>query len=325
MRAEILLRLEELSDEEKRILGGATLDRAAYFSESSTKINAEGLFGPYEIGIRRHTRFVDFPRHRHSYLEAMIVLSGKIVHTVGDDRIVLERGDILFLNKHIEHGIMKTEAGDIGVNISLTDAFLSGAVAQMSGTAFFSFLAENAKHSGEGRYLCFSTAGDVSAENLVENIILELLGGNRDSIPAKYVEILMQYLARESERLLVGGDSGSDKREARMKAVSEYIKSSCMSATLTEISSQLYLCPPYLSKLIKEYFGKSFKELVVDEKMSRAHRLIVKTDMNIGDVIRSVGYDNESYFHKEFKKRYGETPLLERRKSRDNTTKVVKK
>ena len=275
-----------------------------------------GVFGPNEIGIRRHTRFAEFPRYRHSYLEAMIVLSGEIVHTVNGECITLKRGDILFLNKHIEHKIMKTKVDDIGVNISLTDAFLSGATAQMRGTAFFSILTENAKSAGEGKYLHFSTAGDESAENLVENIILELLSGARDSIAAKYVEILMQYLARESERLLVGGECCGDKKAERMKAVSEYIKFSCMTATLTEISAKLYLCPPYLSKLIKGYFGKSFRELVVDEKMSRAYRLIIKTDMNIGDIIRSVGYDNESYFHKKFKKRYGETPLAERRKTR---------
>ena len=50
--------------------------------------------------------------------------------------------------------------------------------------------------------------------------------------------------------------------------------------------------------------------------MRRAEGLVVRTDMNIGDIISSVGYDNESYFHKEFRKRYGCTPLALRKKSK---------
>jgi AraC-like DNA-binding protein len=169
----------------------------------------------------------------------------------------------------------------------------------------------------------FKTAVDENRAILkkygVRMMILELLGGAGDSVAAKYLEILMQYLSRESQRLLTGGNcSTADKHARRMREVSEYIKMSPAAASLSEISARLYLCPPYLSKLIKEYFGKSFKELVVDERMNRAHRLIAKTDMNIGDAIRSVGYDNESYFHKEFKKRYGESPLSVRKKLREN-------
>ena len=314
MRENILNKLSELSVEEKNILAGAKIDTSAYFSESDSTINAEGLFGSHDVGIRRHTRFADFPSHKHGYLEVMIVLSGSVVHIVGGDRITLAAGDILFLNKHIEHTIMKTEAEDIAVNVSLTDSFLSVAAAQLNETPFFSILTENAKLTGDGRYLHFSTESDIAAKNLCENIILELLSCKKDSIAVKYVEILMQYLARESDRLLVGGDAPADKRAQRMKAVTEYIKSSCTRATLTEISEKLYLCPPYLSKLVKEYFGKSFKELVVDEKMLRAHKLITKTDMNIGDIVRAVGYDNESYFHREFRKRFGETPLTVRKR-----------
>ena len=315
-----ITRLAALTDEERELLEGRQIDTAVYFSENEAVVNSEGLFGgSCEIGIRMHTRFAEFPRHKHGYLEAMIVLSGEITHAVGDEMITLSAGDILFLNKHIEHGVMKTEIGDVGVNISLSDAFLSGAASQIVGEAFLTLLAENAKACGEGRYLYFSTAGDTAAENLVENIILELLGGAGDSVAAKYLEILMQYLSRESQRLLTDGNcSTADKHARRMREVSEYIKMSPAAASLSEISARLYLCPPYLSKLIKEYFGKSFKELVVDERMNRAHRLIAKTDMNIGDAIRSVGYDNESYFHKEFKKRYGESPLSVRKKLREN-------
>ena len=317
MKKDIIDRLRELSAEEREILSGGKINTEVYFKGANATIIGDGLFdGSSEIGIRRHTRFAEFPQHKHSYLEVMAVLSGTVTHNVNGEEVKLSAGDILFMNKHTKHAVSVTGAEDIAVNVSLSDAFLSGASADLGGTAFFSILSENANPQGAGCYLHFSTAGVTAVENLLENIIIELLDGCGDSIASKYVEILMRYLSRESSGLLVGGDAPQDKRSIRMRAVSEYVSTNCMSATLGELSRRLYLCAPYLSKSIKEYFGKSFKELVVDEKMRRAEGLVVRTDMNIGDIISSVGYDNESYFHKEFRKRYGCTPLALRKKSK---------
>ena len=72
----------------------------------------------------------------------------------------------------------------------------------------------------------------------------------------------------------------------------------------------------HIARTIKEYFGKSFKELLIEERMRRAHLLLTKTDMPIGVVIRSVGYENESYFHREFRKRFDRSPLALRKSER---------
>ena len=67
--------------------------------------------------------------------------------------------------------------------------------------------------------------------------------------------------------------------------------------------------------ILKLQFPKD-KELVVDERMQMAYELFTTSALPIGDVIRSVGYENESYFHREFKKRYLLTPLALRKKSK---------
>ena len=78
----------------------------------------------------------------------------------------------------------------------------------------------------------------------------------------------------------------------------------------------MFLSTPYLSKLIFEYFKKSFKELLVEERINRAVELLKRSDMPISAVIRSVGYENESYFHREFKKRCKITPLIMRKNAK---------
>ena len=73
------------------------------------------------------------------------------------------------------------------------------------------------------------------------------------------------------------------------------------------------LSVPYLSAEIKRMFSKSFGELLIDERLKKADELITSTNMPIGEIIRSVGYENESYFHREYKKRFGLTPLIRRK------------
>ena len=46
----------------------------------------------------------------------------------------------------------------------------------------------------------------------------------------------------------------------------------------------------------------------MSERFAVACELLEKTEMPIGDIIVNSGYENSSYFHKEFKKRYGTTP-----------------
>ena len=70
----------------------------------------------------------------------------------------------------------------------------------------------------------------------------------------------------------------------------------------------LGLSPSYLSRLVCASFGVSFKDLLMSARFDAAARLLSSTDMPIGDIINRVGYENSSFFHKEFKKRYGQTP-----------------
>jgi AraC-like DNA-binding protein len=51
----------------------------------------------------------------------------------------------------------------------------------------------------------------------------------------------------------------------------------------------------------------------MNERFQVARELLSNTNMSIGDIIFHIGYENTSYFHKEFKKRYGMTPKAFRR------------
>ena len=97
--------------------------------------------------------------------------------------------------------------------------------------------------------------------------------------------------------------------DERRKKIIAYIRENYKSGTLASLAQEMYLSVPYLSKLIKTYFGFTFGELILEARLSRAAELLRKSTLPISEIIRSVGYENQSYFHREFKKAKGITPL----------------
>ena len=71
MNSELIAKLAPITAEEERILQGlGEIERENYasgadFTVDSNKMLLEGQI----IDIRTHTRFIEFPRHRHNYIE----------------------------------------------------------------------------------------------------------------------------------------------------------------------------------------------------------------------------------------------------------------
>lgn len=307
----LLKKIAAVTSEEQSILSGLDIDRNLYTGRGDFIVNAGKLLpGGRSIAVRTHTRYTNFPTHRHNYLEMMIVLSGNITHTIADEEITLCRGDILILNKHVSHSIKRAETPDIGVNIILSDSFIESLSADLSETVFSELVHQNSRPSGSGIYLCFSSDGNRQIENIIENLLFELTEYTADDRILRYTTaLLFDYLSRKSKKLLRVASRMPDKNGMRRREILGYIQGNYRSASLTELASRMFLTPPYLSKTVHEIFGKGFKELLFEERIRRATELITKTDIPIGKIIESVGYENESYFHKEFKKQTGTTPL----------------
>lgn len=301
-----------LFKEEERILN--VLGVGEFSSGEELLITDEVLNGgSYDISIRPHTGSVAFPLHRHNFLEIMLVLSGRITHCIDGKTVTLSGGDILFLNKHRSHSVALADKGDVAINVIVSDRFAESLKGELGGTVFAELLKENSSPVGGGVFLHFR-AHDRQIENLTENMLRELCEPSpRINVLSRTVELLMVYLSEGSEEYLLDGSLPTDSASKRKRAIASYLKESYKSASLNELAGKLYVTVPYLSRLVKEYFGKTFKELLIEERMRRARRLLTETDIPIGDVIQGVGYENDSYFHREFKKRYGTTPLALRR------------
>lgn len=78
--------------------------------------------------------------------------------------------------------------------------------------------------------------------------------------------------------------------------------------TLEDAAGHVHLHPSYFSTLFKHSTGSSFKEYLNMVRIEESKQLLSNTDYSIIDIAIAVGFEDQSYFSKVFKKYTGLTP-----------------
>lgn len=321
MREELLARLSLINDEERRILDGEHKVNKRLYTAFAKEfiINSHRLMQEGEqVSLRRHTRFADFPAHRHNYVEMTYVASGSVTHVIKHREIKMKAGDVLLLNRHTQHSVRKTGEHDLAVNVMLsTEFFHSLAAVLPASSPLSSFMTENIRSNGEAEYMLFSIDGVPPLENLFENLTYALVGNDVtgvDTLKAT-VGLILRYFGELPECMISAARHRSDA-ELLQARIEDYLQTEFRTATLSELAGKLGLSVPYLSKRVRELCGFTFSQLLQEERFKEAIRLLEETDLPVGDIIITVGYENTSFFHNQFKERYHCSPFRWRRNRR---------
>ncbi len=77
---------------------------------------------------------------------------------------------------------------------------------------------------------------------------------------------------------------------------------------LADLAENVFLSSSYLSRVIKSETGKNFTTLLGEVRVEKSKELLRNTDLSLVDIATSVGFDDQSYFTKVFKKTTGIPP-----------------
>ncbi len=84
--------------------------------------------------------------------------------------------------------------------------------------------------------------------------------------------------------------------------------------TLKSISEMVYLSPDYFGKIFKKEIGVGFNKYLNDLRIERCRLLLRDPSVKFAKISLIVGFEDQSYFTKVFKKQTGMTPLQYRKK-----------
>lgn len=312
MHQDLIRALSVITEEEQNILNGRQgIDQQIYTEKKELIVDSEKLLKRGKlIEVRPHTRFVKFPKHKHNYVEVIYMCQGTTTHYIDGNEVVLEPGDLLFLNQNSEQEILPAGETDIAVNFIILPEFFNMAFSMM-GTeenALKEFLVGTLCGKNEQTsYLYFHVADVLPIQNLVENMVWTIFYdmGNKRSCNQITMGLLLLQLLNYMDKM----ETGSSRFDTELTGnVLNYIEEHYKDGSLSELAEMMNYDLYWLSREIKKRTGKTYKELLQAKRMSQAVYLLSSSRLPVSDIIESVGYDNTSYFYRKFKERYGVSP-----------------
>ena len=322
MRQDILERLSEISEEEQALLQGNPIDLSYYNLKGEPTMEPSVLLpGGEQFGIRRHTRFVDFPRHGHDYVEMIYQIQGKTEHIINNAQpVTLTAGKLLLLSRGVQHEIKAAGQDDIAMNFILIPVFFDSAAMSLGdGNSLTVFLRGNLlRNKPAAGHLLYDVSGVTIVENLLENLIIGQLEGVSLSIQQLTLEILFRSLSGISKNIVA--NEKSDMEQALVLSILSDIEQHPR-LNLSDIAASYGIEITALSRMIKRYTGCSFMDLLHTARFNRALSLLRDSNLSVVNIASTIGYENTSFFYRRFSQLYGCTPISYREKYRQTAQK----
>lgn len=111
------------------------------------------------------------------------------------------------------------------------------------------------------------------------------------------------FSARVAERL--GRAHGSNYLERARDYVRKHYREKIY---LEDLAANLDISPSYLSRLFKKESGQCLQDFINEERVYRASNLLVYSDFSLPEIAAYVGFPNQSYFSKIFRRFRNMTP-----------------
>ena len=146
-------------------------------------------------------------------------------------------------------------------------------------------------------------------------------GAKADSIyelNGKFLSLMAQgesiddlcYLLQDvAESFMSAMFSTMDKGNAHIRHALRYMAANYAEPlTLESVAHEVGLSPNYLSKLFQESVGVGFREQLNRIRIEESKQLLLNTDYSLADIALAMGFVDQSYFCKVFKRIVGLTP-----------------
>ncbi|WP_321972553.1 AraC family transcriptional regulator [Paratractidigestivibacter sp.] len=336
--------LSKLSDSEREYRDGATFDWSRYGDEVVAVVNGRQVMqlkgwsfanwssavgtgrgrAPIaldnELYIRRHSRFNPMPEHVHSYVEMSYVYRGSCPQVVNGEEVLLRENQVLLLDSNCPHAIGSLGEQDIMVSICLQPSLLRRCLEETRegddwlGDFLISSLNERSDHN---RYVRFHSQRNNRVRRIFQELLCEYLepSSHADKIILRLFQLLIAELMNVYESDYVRREQESSAAGVSVVSVVRYIQEHFLTCTLEGVAERFFVSPNYLSALLKKKTGRTYLQLVQDQKLAHAADLLATGSATVEDAAHAVGYENMSFFYRKFRSAYGCPPAEWRRRA----------
>ncbi len=263
------------------------------------------------ITLGRQNRFAIVPLHSHDYVEMNYVYTGTATTIIDGKNVEMHVGDVSLLDTGAVHTILPLGEQDILLNflvpISQLQGLLTRVAPQTGDVAALLWDSMNTRRDHD-RYLLVHTASSPVFRNLVERAFCEQLDPAVDSDLAIecYLTLMWVELTRCWQAQME--DASRSGEHVFITEILRYMQLHCTDCTLDSVSEHFGYNPSYLSRMVSQRTGKTFKAHITEARLALAARRLRTSDESIASVAEACGYRNQTVFYQKFRERFGCTP-----------------
>lgn len=282
-----------------------------------------------EVFVLLHDRYAPPSYHHLNFIKIVYALRGGFCFYVqedGGERMErMEEGDFVIIPPEVNQAVFTREVGAVTVNIIIKRSTF--------GEAFYSLLLENDSISdffwqmlyskGNNRALLVRCGRDEALHRLVlemcgeerKNLRSDEYGGGeerrpegRNLIMKGYVMLLFGRAIRDHQRDMES-IGGAGEEGAALPVIMRYIRENYTTVTMASLAAHFGRSEGYLSRYIRRETGRTFRYLLKEFRMKQAAQMIENSSCSMEQVSAAVGYADISCFYRNFRERFGMTPM----------------
>ena len=250
--------------------------------------------------------------HYHNYFELTYIVRGSCVFHFEGERTVLQEGNICLTSNLAWHEAAPQPdcvAVAIVARKSTFDSLFSGLLSRQDLVSLF--FRKCLRDQGHPNYVLLHTGDDPSLFLTMHELVYES-NLTDDYANECCVSLLSLFLARalraSAANVTLRSYDGYSRQDFDFSMILHYIQQNYRTVTLSSLADAFHFSEAYLSKLIQRNMSQSFTEVLRGLKMDRAEELLRNTDMKIGEISETVGYESVDHFTRTFRKCYGMPP-----------------
>ncbi|WP_282134403.1 AraC family transcriptional regulator [Seonamhaeicola maritimus] len=257
--------------------------------------------------------YFDAPWHYHEDYELTYISKSSGIRHIGNNIDNFSKGDLVLIGKNVPHN-WKNE-------FNYSEGVESYCI-QWKDDAFSSFLSETKSLKPIKKLLEISQSGikfsDIEFSTKIGNRLAEIINFNPGKKLISLLDILYQLSEHQDKELLsIEGNlyQYSKKSNSRIKSILDFIEENYRrKIKIEELSAITYMTDGAFCKYFKKEFNRSFTNYLNEFRIRKVCILLQDTNDKLLDIAFRCGYENMSFFHRQFKKYIKMTPLEYKKK-----------
>lgn len=118
--------------------------------------------------------------------------------------------------------------------------------------------------------------------------------------------LLIRRVSQGNKELDLSPEIPMDERESRQIRAEEYFQENFDQPITEEHMAKWFnLSKRQLSRVLQNIYGKSFRQLLIEERLNRAAQMLLTTDQSVEEIASAVGYTSLSGFYSAFRQKFG--------------------